>query len=624
MTPPPARRRRSAANGAAPAPRLLRRGTVRRAQAITTYGVGSLIAVDHESFIVSGLDEADRSWSDQEAPRIHERRLERLLKVDHFRLPPASEDDSVDGLRVRRFPLMHHCPGCNELQRYRDFAPPPGRSVCGTCEVNLVPSRFVVACEAGHLDEFPYWQWVHRSTGHGARTSGKCGGTLMMRTTGRTASLRSILISCTCGQVREVSMEGSFRRSALKDLGLTCRGARPWLGSSSPIGECGLPLRTLQRGSSSVWQPVLSSALSIPPWSNHWSRVIADHREELLQFDRPEHIAIYLRGVAGRPCPIPPDEVVTLLAVDGQEEEEEEEEQDAASSFDRRQRALLRAEYKALSTGTEGGEHSSEEEFVCEPPLGDKSLLEPLGVTEPMLVKKLREVRALRAFTRLVDAESASEAKKMRLSETELNWLPAMEVRGEGVFLRLDEERLSVWEKRRKAATRAERMRTAHQRVLDQRADDPSRPKQSPATPRMVLLHTLAHVLINEWSLEAGYPAAALRERLYAGEGMAGLLVYTATSDSAGSLGGLVAQGEPERLQQTIRTAVQRAAWCSADPLCVECEQPGTKLNLAACHACVMLPETSCEHNNVLLDRALLVGTPEDPTLGFFADLLES
>ncbi|CAL9561297.1 hypothetical protein SUDANB105_04627 [Streptomyces sp. enrichment culture] len=619
MTPPPARRRRTGANGSTPAHNLPRRGTVRRAQAITTYGVGSLVAVDHESFIVSGLDEADRSWSDREAPRIHERRLERLLGVDHFRLPPASDDDSKDGLRVRRFPLMHSCPECNELQRHRDFAPPPGRSVCGTCEVDLVPSRFVVACEAGHLDEFPYWQWVHRSTDRGSGASGKCGGKLRMRTSGRTSSLRSILISCTCGKVHEVSMEGSFRRSALKDLGLTCRGTRPWLGSSVPAGGCGRPLRTLQRGSSSVWQPVLKSALSIPPWSSGRSDPLAGHWEKLRKYDDPVRVETYLDAVFDEPWPLSLDEVMTLLDA----EREEEAEGDAAPSFDHRYRALRNKEYERLRAGNDESEHSREEEFVCESPLGDQSLLDPLGVTGPMLVKKLREVRALKAFTRLVDTESTTDAKEMPLSEKSLRWLPAMEVRGEGVFLRLNEERLSVWEKAPAVAARAERIRTAHQRVLEQRADDPSRAVLSPATPRMVLLHTLAHVLVNEWSLEAGYPAASLRERLYAADDMAGVLVYTATSDSAGSLGGLVAQGEPELLDRTVRSAIRRAEWCSADPLCMEAEASGTaRTNLAACHVCAMLPETSCEHNNILLDRALLVGTPDDPDLGFFAHIL--
>ncbi|GAB2742309.1 DrmB family protein [Streptomyces bullii] len=619
MTPPPARRRRTGANGSTPALGLLRRGAVRRAQAITTYGVGSLVAVDHESFIVSGLDEADRSWSDQEAPRIHERRLERLLDVDHFRLPPSSDDASKDGLRVRRFPLMHSCPECNELQRHRDFSPPPGRSVCGTCEVDLVPSRFVVACEAGHLDEFPYWQWVHRSTDRGSGVSGGCGGKLRMRTSGRTSSLRSILISCTCGKVSEVSMEGSFRRSALKDLGLTCRGTRPWLGASVPAGGCGRPLRTLQRGSSSVWQPVLKSALSIPPWSSGRADPLAGHWEKLRKYDDRARIAAYLDAVFDEPWPLSLDEVMTLLDA----EREEEAEGEAAPSFDHRYRALRNKEYERLRAGNVESDHPRDEEFVCESPLGDQSVLGPLGVTGPMLVKKLREVRALKAFTRLVDAESTTDLKEMALSEKPLRWLPAMEVRGEGVFLRLDEERLGLWEKAPAVAARAERMRTAHQRVLEQRADDPSRAVPSPASPRMVLLHTLAHVLINEWSLEAGYPAASLRERLYTTDDMAGVLVYTATSDSAGSLGGLVAQGEPERLDPAIRSAVRRAEWCSSDPLCVESEASGTTgTNLAACHACVMLPETSCEHNNILLDRALLVGTPDDPDLGFFANVL--
>ncbi|WP_418957290.1 DrmB family protein [Streptomyces tritici] len=620
MTPPPARRRRTGANGTTPAHNLPRRGAVRRAQAITTYGVGSLVAVDHESFIVSGLDDADRSWNEDESPRIHERRLARLLGVDYFRLPPASDDTSKDGLRVRRFPLMHSCPECNELQLHRDFSPPPGRSVCGTCEVDLVPSRFVVACEAGHLGEFPYWQWVHRSHDRGPAGAVRCGGRLRMRTSGRTSSLRSIVISCTCGRAPEVSMEGSFRRNALKDLGLTCRGTRPWLGTSAPADSCGLPLRTLQRGSSAVWQPVLKSALSIPPWSNGRADPLAEHWDALRQFDDPTHIEIYLKGAFKGACPVPLDEVMALLDA----EREEDPDGDAPPSFDHRYRALRNKEYERLRSGNDDSARSRDEQFVCETPLGDRTVLDPLGVTGPMLVKKLREVRALKAFTRLVDAESTTDAKEMALSETPLRWLPAMEVRGEGVFLRLDEDRLGVWEKESAVTERVERMRAAHQRVLDQRADDPGKAVPSPATPRLVLLHTLAHVLINEWSLEAGYPAAALRERLYADDEMAGLLVYTATSDSAGSLGGLVAQGEPESLDRTIRSAVRRAEWCSSDPLCVECEVSASGgTNLAACHACVMLPETSCEYNNILLDRALLIGAPDEPRTGFFRHVLD-
>jgi hypothetical protein len=619
MTPPPARRRRTATDGRSPALNLPRRGAVRRSQMITTYGVGSLIAVDHESFVVSGLDDADAHWSAEESPRIYEQRLARLLDVQYFRLPPASDDGSRDGIRVRRFPVMYSCPECNELRRHRDFTPPPGRSVCGTCEADLVPSRFVVACEAGHLDEFPYWHWVHRAAGANTTAGARCGGTLTLRSSGRSSSLRSIIVSCTCG-VPGVSMEGSFRKHALKDLGLRCRGTRPWLGTTVPAQSCDLTPRTLQRGSSAVWHPVLKSALSIPPWSDGRADPLAKYWDRLRKLNSREEVEICLKFAFDGESPVPVDEVMALLDA----EREEDSAGDETPTFDHRYRALRHKEYERLRAGNDERERSRDEQFICETPLGDPTPLRPLGVTGPMLVKKLREVRALKAFTRLTDPESTTEADEAALSASEPNWLPAMEVRGEGVFLRLDDDRLDAWSRATAVAARVERMRTAHQRLMEQRATDPTRLPPSPATPRMVLLHTLAHVLINEWSLDAGYPAAALRERLYAGDGMAGILVYTATSDSAGSLGGLVVQGEPDRLAATIHSAVHRSEWCSSDPLCVESEASGTGgTNLAACHACVMLPETSCEHNNILLDRALLVGTPDDPRLGFFADILD-
>ena len=618
MTPPPARRRRTGTDGRAPANNLLRRGAVRRSQMITTYGVGSLVAVDHESFIVSGLDGADAHWTSDESPRIYERRLARLLGVQHFRLPPASDEASKDGVRVRRFPVMQSCPECNELRRHRDFNPPPGRSICGTCEADLVPSRFVIACEAGHLDEFPYWHWVHRAVGSGSITAGQCGGILKLRFSGRSSSLRSIVVSCTCG-VPEVSMEGSFRRSALKDLGLRCRGTRPWLGTSVPAESCGFTARTLQRGSSAVWQPVLKSALSIPPWSDGRADPLAEHWEELRKLNGREEVEMCLKFAFKGEIPVPVDEVMALLDAEREEDPDGEE----TPAFDHRYRALRHKEYERLRAGNDERERSRDEQFICETALGSPADLHPLGVTGPMLVKKLREVRALKAFTRLADLDATTEGREAALSTSDPTWLPAIEVRGEGVFLRLDDSRLDEWERSTAVAARVERMRSAHERLVQQRAADPTRVPASPASPRMVLLHTLAHVLINEWSLDAGYPAAALRERLYADDDMAGILVYTATSDSAGSLGGLVAQGEPDRLAPTIRAAVRRAEWCSSDPLCIESEASGAGgTNLAACHACVMLPETSCEHNNILLDRALLVGTPEDPRLGFFAQVL--
>ncbi|WP_224276219.1 DUF1998 domain-containing protein [Streptomyces sp. LS1784] len=617
MTPPPSRRRRGAAGSGAPARNLPRRGAVRRAQAITTYGVGSLVAVDQESFIVAGIDGAAEQWPLDEAPVIREPRLARVLGVRHFRLPPASGDDSRDGIRVRRFPLWHHCPECHALDHVRKFNSPPGRNECGECGEPLVPSRFVVACEDGHISDFPYWGWLHR----GRRgESGFCGGRMSLTSSGRTASLRSVVISCSCG-VPEVSMEGSFRAGALKELRIDCPGERPWLKGADKA-SCSRTPRTLQRGSSSVWQPVLRSALSIPPWSDTRVNALDKHWDKLRGCTSLVEMEIHLKHIFdGMPSPVSTQEALALVAAMEAEDHSGEDAPDRDQ--EQRYRALRDLEYQRLCAGNpeESGHHT--EQFVCEPPIGDEKPLIDLGLVTPMLVKKLREVRALKAFTRVIDPETSSEGHEAELSLARTDWLPAMEVHGEGVFLRFDEERLDAWAELPAVADRVARMRIRHQRVLTERASDPARVPDSPATPRMALLHTFAHVMINEWSLESGYPAASLRERIYSGDEMAGVLIYTATSDSAGSLGGLVAQGEIDRLAQAVRSAVHRAEWCSADPLCIETEVSGTGgTNLAACHACVMLPETSCEHNNGLLDRALLVGTPEDPSIGFLSHLL--
>ncbi|MFG2134159.1 DrmB family protein [Streptomyces sp. NPDC048751] len=612
MTPPPARRRRGAG---APERSYLRKGSVRRAQMITTYGVGSMVAVDSESFIVAGTD----SWNITEAPRIHEHRLARVLGVKSFRLPPASDDTSKDGVHVRRFPLWHSCPSCNALQHVRAFNSPPGKNECGDCQEDLVPSRFVVACPKGHIDDFPYWKWAHRDNRQEG-ASGLCGGEMRLRTTGRTASLRSVLISCTCG-IPEVSMEGAFRRNTLAKLHVRCSGARPWLKDAPAETSCTEVPRTLQRGSSMAWQPIVKSVLSIPPWSDGLAARLADHWDDLRSLDRAG-LEIYLKALAPKGGEVFPVEAVLALL-----EAEQHEESDLEEGADHNSRyfALRMQEYERLCAGNAERDSAREEQFICEPPTESSPALEPFGLTSPMLVKRLREVRALKSFSRVHTPDSNTEVHEAPLSLAELDWLPAMEVQGEGVFLRLDATRVNAWARNVAVAARGERIRTNHTRLLRERASDPQSVPDSPATPRMVLLHTLAHVLINEWSLEAGYPAASLRERLYADDSMAGLLIYTATSDSAGSLGGLVAQGEPSRLVRTLRSALHRAEWCSADPLCIESEAGGTgSVNLAACHACVLLPETSCEQNNGLLDRALLVGTPSDASVGFFRQMLDS
>ncbi len=146
-------------------------------------------------------------------------------------------------------------------------------------------------------------------------------------------------------------------------------------------------------------------------------------------------------------------------------------------------------------------------------------------------------------------------------------------------------------------------------------------------TPRFVLLHTLGHLLINELIFACGYSSASLRERLYVsaapGREMAGLLIYTAAGDSEGTMGGLVRMSRPENLRAIFASAISDARWCSTDPVCMDAGEKGQgpdSCNLAACHGCALLPETSCEEFNRFLDRGLVIGTFAEPNLGYFSD----
>ncbi|WP_327088231.1 DUF1998 domain-containing protein [Nonomuraea sp. NBC_01738] len=595
-------------------------GAVRRAQTITTYGVGSMIAIEDQSYIVSGID----SWRIWPSDVIYEPRLQHWLGVARFQLPPADEPPSGNGIKVRLFPEWYTCASCKKLQTFKGFGSPEGQSICGDCDGPLNPSRFVIACENGHLDDFPYFDWLHRKSQRTTGENEEVRHELTLESTGRTASLRSVVIKCSCG-VRPASLEGAFGRNAMKELGIKCGGRRPWLGWKTNEPGCSVTPRTLQRGASAAWFGLTRSALSIPPWSATLQQRINPRYGEWSELldEVPDQVIIKMIAKSdvvddGR---FTPEQVLEALRRRRELESSalpDSDEQPLLESANE----LRREEYAQLSDGT--GNVDRGENFECVPAVADGTPL-PYGLKRSMLVKRLREVRALESFTRVELPDPAGgDKRRSAMAKKAIDWLPAIEVSGEGVFITIDEELLREWEQRSGPRTRAHKIWTNHTSLLRSRAERagsqrPPSDIKSPVTARYILLHTLAHVLVNEWSLDCGYPAAALRERLYVDKDMAGILIYTATSDSAGSLGGVVAQGEHRKLHEELEAGLDRTQWCSQDPPCMESEASGLdSLNLAACYACVLLPETSCETNNVFLDRAMLVGTPEDPSTGFF------
>lgn len=356
----------------------------------------------------------------------------------------------------------------------------------------------------------------------------------------------------------------------------------------------------------------MASALSIPPWTDTLQEALADNWQGLVNAT-PEERKVFVKILADGP-------LAHLLAeLGGSLSELVAHVEARVSAYDDEQTLDIRdEEYRQIALSAPASVPEFETRAVDVP-----ESLRPF-ISRVVRVVRLREVRALRSFTRINPPGPDDSPDYASISARRLNWLPAIEVRGEGIFLTLNPETLTAWEGKATVADRADRVNQAWCADWDARYEgEPDRT----ITSRFLLLHTFAHALIRQLTLESGYSSASLRERLYVGEGpegMMGLLIYTATSDSDGTLGGLQRQGEPSRLERTIVSAIRAMAWCSSDPLCIDgIMSAHDGFSLASCHACVMAPETACEEFNRFLDRAMLVGLPSEESVGFFSPLLE-
>ena len=249
-------------------------------------------------------------------------------------------------------------------------------------------------------------------------------------------------------------------------------------------------------------------------------------------------------------------------------------------------------------------------------------------ISKVSLVETLTVTRTLVGFTRLNPEYNDSKTmadRRRALSRKKLDWTLASQTIGEGIFVDFDATRLKEWAMRPEVI---KRMRTMQRNLDEARAGRNLVPKE--LNPIYVVIHTLSHLLLLGISEVCGYTAASLRERIYCQnflgdegsedfEDMHGLLIYTASSSGDGSLGGLVRSGEPGRFEEILLKALQKATWCSDDPVCIESTGQGLdSCNLAACYNCALLPETACENGNKFLDRGLVVGTLDEPQTGLF------
>ena len=593
-------------------------GQLRRAQLVTTFGCGAIVDMPDYSVMIAATD----YWN-AKSPVLHEANLERLLNTEGFRQPYISEEDDGDfrsgerncDIPAFRFPVMHFCPKCKRLMPFWAFGDDEGRK-CNRCNANIIPTRFVAACVNGHIEDFPYNWWVH----YGDFTkcaAGLKGSNLQISFSDESGGLDSIVIKCSaCGAMR--SMAGSMKWDSLK--GYRCQGRRPWLGLRHEHNDpepCRAKLRGLHRGDTGVYFPQTISALTIPPWSTQLAQLVDKEWSKLsygLSADASDgDFASAARFVFGQ---LLDSGRYTLEAVVNQLKCRA----GIKVSEDYTEQNLYEDEYKVLCVGHY--EDDDDMQFHIEE-ADVAACLQPF-FAKVVQVKRLREILALRGFRRLIpdppdeDNMEAFPGYNLQydivpLSSKPLGWYPAIEMLGEGIFIQLNEESLRRWENKNFGY---------YDTMLDNLRN--SNVSCENFSARYVLLHTLSHLLIRQLTLECGYAGASIKERIYSSYpdsdiNMAGILLYTSSSDADGSLGGLVRNALPENMSRIVSSMLQEASWCSSDPICSESKNQGyASLNYAACHACTLLPETSCVMRNSLLDRYAVAGNVFNRNGGFF------
>lgn len=571
-------------------------GSIRRSQIVSTFGPGAIVDFRLPSgALLSGVMQGLDAWDGYSGPNkglqdpnlIREPRLESKLGVKGFRPPPighykVQNEDRERVLPVERFPGWQSCPECHVIQRSDMWGPSKhGDSLhCTNCsdKPTVVPVRFVTVCANGHLDDFGWDRWVeHRDSCSTPR--------LRLITVG--AGIAGLRVECM-GCKASRSMAEAFSPNGIP--GQSCQGRRPWLRDRQ--ADCSSPARITQRGASNVYFPVTESAISLPDWRTYFADHLGSNLNILEQFDDAE---ILLSLVLKLVMPTwerseTADEIVAMIL---KMRSQTEQERDAD---------IRLPEFDMLLTDTSGSDLGNAELLNVR-----QDIPEPLADTISWIssVERLREVRALTGFTRL-KASVDGEPKPMPLSKQPKDWLPGVAVHGEGIFVALSEGKVSKWESDSAVRQHIEMLRETW--ITAKNADGET-PEGFPEklTARYLLVHTLAHALIARLSLESGYSSTSLRERLYVGPEMAGLLIYTSTPDADGTMGGLSRQARSERFEGLFLHALAAQELCSGDPLCSEgLAASGSSGNHAACHSCVFLPETSCESFNSFLDRSLL------------------
>jgi hypothetical protein len=614
------------------------KNTQRLSQVISTFGPGAMVDLPTRSVVIGGLEQWDMKgggFTTLSEPRLQER-LEKLLKdrnrLDQskslsLRTPPISEaapNGEPRGISSAIFPAWFVCEEVDvvgtgpagfrrrRLVRWKDL------DATGRKRFNfddgrkseVTPIRFVCACTKGHLQDID-WRWVvHAATA--------CQEPMWVEEKGTSADPADTSVVCGCG--RRLSLQEAFIPGRLGK----CRGERPWLLDKDPDG-CDLNLKLLTRTATNTYFPQVLTIISLPSEEDELTKLVAELSGELVNVKSVEHVAgakLFNPKVAASLGEFSDQDIFDRLV-----RIREGAKADASKS-------PKVAEFDVFASGRDeiGQNHPAAKLYAqtlkrvawaASAPDIDLSSVKSL-----VAVHRLREVSCLYGFTRFEAAPTSSDGDIEDVSlavdgapiSRDADWLPAIEQFGEGLFVHFDEAKIHAWMNEEPVKGRDSKLIAGFQHwSLRFGGKGP----KYPGLP-YVLLHSLSHALMSEIALDCGYPASALKERVYAlpeiDGGRFGILIYTATAGAQGTLGGLVATAP--RFASILKAALDRITICSNDPVCSDHEpdtQSGDRATHgAACHSCLLIAETSCESRNLYLDRALLVQTMSATNEAFF------
>ena len=619
------------------------RNVQRRSQLVSTFGPGSMIDLPTRSVIVGGLE----TWAlDFKEPEIIEPRLSMRLaqalkkkgwlaedKFLKLRPPPEAAEAQARFHPLVKTPVFPawfvadrpepagEATTRRRLVRWQDLDPGQRKQVDledGQKKSPVTPIRFVCACHRGHIQDIDWRKFVHSGEA--------CREPMWLEEHGAGGSLEDTRVVCRCGRGASLSeAEGPGR------LG-RCRAERPWLRERVDPAGCTEPLRLMIRTATNTYFPQALTVISLPAVEDALARVVSELGEHLEKVTSIERLAL-----ARELNPVVDKALAGISDADIWERLRRLRE---SGSGEITQPPKV-AEFDLFASGLPeiGSNEPAAKLYAQTLPRvtwAANAELDVSAIRNLVAVHRLREVSCLYGFTRFDSApvETDGGVDEIDLavevaplaSEFSVDWLPAVEQFGEGLFIHVENDAVARWLASPGLAAQHDKLVAAYgywaQKFGHRAPEFPGEP--------YILLHSLSHALMTEISLECGYPASSLKERIYAlrkerdgGEfTRCGILIYTASAGAQGSLGGLVATAP--RFALILKNALESLRVCSNDPICAD-HDPDDKsgdraTHGAACHGCLLIAETSCEMRNLFLDRKLLVSTMAGGGAAFFND----